>query len=52
MNEDFENLKKEITEAPGLAHFDPKKDNYVTTDASNTGLGRYCCRGKVKYSDQ
>ena len=32
-------IKKEITEAPCLAHFDPKKDNYVTTDACNTGLG-------------
>ena len=38
-NEDFENLKKDIPEAPCLAHFDPKKDNYVTTDACNTGLG-------------
>ena len=36
---DFENFKKEITESPCLAHFDPKKDNYVTTDACNTGLG-------------
>ena len=39
INEDFETLKKEITEAPCLVHFDPKKDNYVTTDACNTGLG-------------
>ena len=39
VNEDFENLKKEITELPCLAHFDPKKENYVTTDACNTGLG-------------
>ena len=38
VNEDFENLKKEITESPCLAHFDPKKDNYVKTDACNTGL--------------
>ena len=37
--EDVENLKKEMTESPCLAHFDPKKDNYVTTDACNTGLG-------------
>ena len=36
---DFENLKKEISESPCLAHFDPKKGNYVTTDACNTGLG-------------
>ena len=39
IDEDFEDLKKEITEAPCLAHFDPKKDNYITTDACNTGLG-------------
>ena len=39
IDEDFENLKKEITESPCLAHFDPNKDNYVTTDACNTGLG-------------
>ena len=38
IDEDFENWKKEITESPCLAHFDPKKDNYVTTDACNTGL--------------
>ena len=36
---DFENIKKEITESPCLAHFDPKRDNYVTTDACKTGLG-------------
>ena len=39
MNDDFEQLKKEITETPCLAHFDPKKDNFITTDACNTGLG-------------
>ena len=39
INDDFEQLKKEITEAPCLAHFDPKKDNFITTDACNTGLG-------------
>ena len=39
IDEDFEKLKKEITEAPCLAHFDPKRDNYITTDACNTGLG-------------
>ena len=39
IDEDFENLNKEITEPPCLAHFDPKKENYVTTDACNTGLG-------------
>ena len=39
IDEDFKKLKKEITEAPCLAHFDPRKDNYITTDACNTGLG-------------
>ena len=39
INEDFERLKKEITEAPCLAHFDPKRGNYITTDACNTGPG-------------
>ena len=39
INVDFEQLKKELTEAPCLAHFDPKKDNFITTDACNTGLG-------------
>ena len=39
IDNDFEQLKKEITEAPCLAQFDPRKDNYVTTDACNTGLG-------------
>ena len=39
VNDDFEKLKKESTEAPCLAHFDPKRDNYITTDACNTGLG-------------
>ena len=39
VDEDFEKLKNEITEAPYLAHFDPKIDNYITTHACNTGLG-------------
>ena len=39
IDEDFEKLKKEITEASFLAHFDPKRDNCITTDACNTGLG-------------
>ena len=39
IDEDFEKLKKEITEAPCLALFDPQKENYITTDACNTGLG-------------
>ena len=32
-------IEKQITEAPCLAHFDPKKDTYVTTDVCKTGLG-------------
>ena len=38
INNDFENRKKEITDAPCWAHFD-RKDNYVITDACNTCLG-------------
>ena len=38
MNEDFENLKKEITEAQCLAQFYPEKDNYVTTDRQGATL--------------
>ena len=39
IDDDFEQLKIEITEAPYLAHFDPKKGNFITTDACNSGLG-------------
>ena len=39
MDKDFEKLKKEITGATCLAHFDPKKDSFITFDAGNTGLG-------------
>ena len=39
INDDFEQLKQEITKTPCLAHFDPKKENFITTDACNTGLG-------------
>ena len=38
VNKDFKNLKIDITESPCLAYFDPKNNNYVTTDACNTGL--------------
>ena len=38
-NTDFKNLKKELTTQPCLAHYHGNKDNIVTTDASNTGLG-------------
>ena len=32
-------LKNEITEAPCVAHFDPKRDNYITTNSCFNGLG-------------
>ena len=51
MNDDFEQLKKEITEAPCLAHFDPKKDSFITTDACNTGLGATLWQ-KPRHSDR
>ena len=37
-DEDFKRFKKEITEAPCLADFEPKGGNYITADACNTGL--------------
>ena len=36
---DFEMIKKMLTEEPALAHYAKDKDNIVTTDASRTGLG-------------
>ena len=36
---DFEMIKKMLTEEPALAHYTKIKDNIVTTDASKTGLG-------------
>ena len=38
-NTDLKKLKKELTTQPCLAHYNGNKDNIVTTDASNTGLG-------------
>ena len=35
---DFETIRKMLTEEPALAHYAKDKDNIVTTDASNTGL--------------
>ena len=35
---DFEMIKKRLTEEPALAHYAKDKDNIVTTDASKTGL--------------
>ena len=51
VNEDFKNLKKGITESPCLAHFDPKKENYVTTDASTRDSERHCGRKRGKSLD-
>ena len=36
---DFETIKKMLTEVPALARYAKDKDNIVTTDASRTGLG-------------
>ena len=36
---DFEMIKKMLTEETALAHYAKDKDNIVTTDASRTGLG-------------
>ena len=36
---DFENLKIDITYTPCLMHFDPNKENFITTDACDSGLG-------------
>ena len=38
-DEDFNNIKKLLTEEPCLAHYAKDRDNIVTTDASKTGLG-------------
>ena len=38
-NTDFNNLKKELTTQPCLAHYNGNKENIVTIDACNTGLG-------------
>ena len=47
--DDSEQLKKEITEAPCIAHFDPKKGNVITTDACNTGLGAILWQNEGKF---
>ena len=36
---DFERIKKMLTEEPALAHYAKDKNNIVSTDASKTGLG-------------
>ena len=35
----FNNLKKQNTQLPYLAHYNPKSENILTTDASTKGLG-------------
>ena len=52
IDDNFEQLKKEITEALSLAHFDPKRDTYVTTDACNAGLGQLYGKKRVRFLDQ
>ena len=36
---DFTTIKERLSEEPELAHYAKDKDNVVTTDTSNTGLG-------------
>ena len=38
-NTNFNNIKKELTSQPCLAHYNGNKENIVTTDACGTGLG-------------
>ena len=38
-NTDFNNIKRELTSQPCLAHYNGNKKNIVTTDACGTGLG-------------
>ena len=38
-NTDLNKIKQELTSLPCLAHYNGSKENIVTTDASNTGLG-------------
>ena len=38
-NAEFNNLNKELTTQPCLAHYNGNKENIFTTDACNTGLG-------------
>ena len=51
MNDD-KKVNKEITEAPCLAHFDPDKNSYITTDAWNAGLWATLWQQRVEYLEQ
>ena len=39
-NTDFNNIKKELTSQPCLAHYNGNNEKIVTTDACGTGLGK------------
>ena len=51
INEDFEKVKKEITEALCLASFDSKEDHFITTDACNSDLGQYVGEKLARFLD-
>ena len=52
INDDFEQLKKEITEIPCLTHFDPKKDNFITTRCGRFSHDDLCDTHKRIRSEQ
>ena len=41
-DEDFNDIKKLLTEEPCLAHYAKDRENIVTTDSSKTGLANSC----------
>ena len=46
MEKSFEKIKRLITEAPVLRHFDPHKEVHVETDTSDFAIGAVLCNGK------